>query len=421
VTAIPASPSLGSSGVTEVVSLSTDGVLGNDSSGDAVVARGGRIIAFQSNASNLVPDDNNLANDVFVRDRVAGTIERVSVSSAGEQGNGISFGTAISDNGRFVAFTSHASNLVDGDANGTSDVFVHDRTTGKTELVSVTPDGTSGDGACAFGIDISGDGRFVVFASKAGNLTSDPPTGQMEIYVRDRLLMSTELVSLASDGAAANRGSTGSPSISADGQYVVFETKATNLSTDDRRGTSDIFVRDRSSATTTLVSARRDGTAANGSSRRADISDDGRHVAFDSGASDLVRHDTNNESDVFITHLKSGHTRRVSQRPGGQQVFGYSIGANISAHGRYVAFSSMGAFTDPALDTRIRAYLWDRKDRSIELVSVTSDGTPATVSATADDVTPHGRFVVLSGNGTDLVSNAPNPRSQIFLRIRSAY
>ncbi|HEX9945300.1 MAG TPA: hypothetical protein VGG03_25095 [Thermoanaerobaculia bacterium] len=192
-----APPASAQSGVTERVSVDSNGVEADSVSELAAVSADGRFVAFASLASNLVPDDTNNASDVFVHDRRTGTTERVSVDSRGRQGDrdsgfvGVSGNPAISADGRFVAFPSDATNLVRGDTNGTTDVFVRDRLTGATERVSVSSGGGQSDGF-SDGPAISADGRFVAFQSSAMNLVPDDTSFATDIFVRDRLVGTTE-------------------------------------------------------------------------------------------------------------------------------------------------------------------------------------------------------------------------------------
>jgi Tol biopolymer transport system component len=223
-------------------------------------------------SSNLVVGDLNAFPDVFVRDRQTGTTERASVDSAGVEGNDWSESGSISADGRFVAFHSLASNLVAGDTNAIWDVFVHDRQTGTTERVSVDSAGIEGNDA-SNEPSISGDGRFVAFTSFASNLVAGDTNGDPDVFVRDRLLGTTERVSLSSAGAEGGHPST-MPSISPDGRFVAFCSRSGNLVPGDTNGNSfeDVFVRDRLLGTTDRVSVGSGGQQGNGPSLRPSIS-----------------------------------------------------------------------------------------------------------------------------------------------------
>src|SRR5204863_349490 len=218
---------------TERVSVASDGTTeGNDASLGSALSADGRFVAFDSAATDLVAGDTNGVADVLVHDRQTGTTERVSVASGGgTQGNGNSGGffsfPALSADGRLVAFQSDATNLVAGDTNGTTDVFVHDRQTGTTERVSVASGGTEGNGFSA-GLALSADGRFVAFHSTATNLVAGDTNGKTDVFVHDRQTGTTERVSVDSDGTQGNGPSAGA-ALSADGGLVAFHGTATNL------------------------------------------------------------------------------------------------------------------------------------------------------------------------------------------------
>src|SRR5260221_5843339 len=274
--------------VTQRVSVSSGGVQGNGQTGyyGPTISPDGRYVAFDSESSNLVPGDTNGYSDIFVYDRVTGTTELVSIATGGAQGNSHSTAESISGDGRYVAFESVASNLVPGDTNGFFDVFVRDRQAGTTERVSVSTDGSQGDGdslACS----ISSDGRYVAFFSRATTLIPADTNAVGDVFVHDRRTGMTERVSVASDGSQGNEVS-GNNLISGDGRYVVFDSSASNLVDGDTNGTLDNFVRDLRSGTTELVSIAPDGTVGNGFSYSPAISADGRFVIFFSGASNLV-------------------------------------------------------------------------------------------------------------------------------------
>src|SRR5262249_13443691 len=200
------------------VSVASDGTQANDRSGFPALSADGRVVAFESLATNLVPRDTNRDWDVFVHDRQTGMTERVSVASDGAQANGPSTWVSLSADGRVVAFRSRASNLVPGDTNGTYDIFVHDRQTGMTERVSVASDGAQANGPSSF-LALSADGRVVAFESRANNLVPGDTNGPADVFVHDRQTGVTERVSVASDGTEGDNVSR-SPALSADGRFV---------------------------------------------------------------------------------------------------------------------------------------------------------------------------------------------------------
>ena len=285
-------------GITERVSVSSCDCQSNNASGASGISDEGRYVVFYSQASNLVAGDTNGSQDVFVRDRDTGITERVSVASDGTESNDSSNNPAISGDGRYVVFRSPATNLVDDDTNEKTDIFVHDRDTGITEQVSIlSSDGTES-------IDViegfSDDGRYMVFSSFASNLVAGDTNGAYDVFVHDRNTGITELVSVASDGTQGNNTSYSSV-ISGNGRYVTFSSWASNLVAGDTNGSQDVFLHDRDTGITERVSIASDGTQSNwGVNLYSAISGDGRHVAFNSDASNLVANDTNGFYDIFV-------------------------------------------------------------------------------------------------------------------------
>jgi len=291
------------------VSVSSNEAQGNGSSHSP--SFGGRFVSFVSTAPNLVPNDTNNAEDIFVRDVVAGTTERVSVNSQGEEGNSSTTLASLSANGRFVVFSSFATNLVPDDLNGFFDVFIHDRASGITEIVSVSSNEVQGD-AQSTTPTVSANGRFVAFHSDATNLVPGDTNERRDVFVRDRLTGTTERVSVNSDEEQADgtsqdpgvRGFTASgPDITANGRYVAFFSSATNLVPGDTNGCPpvfqepgrcpDVFIRDRIAGTTVRVNLGPGGEEANERSSDPVISDNGMLVAYWSAAGNLVVGDTN--------------------------------------------------------------------------------------------------------------------------------
>jgi Tol biopolymer transport system component len=310
--------------ITTRVSVDSAGVQGDNDSHGPSVSADGRFVAFWGWAANLVAGDSNTGADVFLRDRQLGTTELVSVDSGGVQGNLASVHASISADGRYVAFMSNATNLVAGDTNGREDVFVRDRQLGTTERVSIATGGGEGDGdSGSSGVSLSADGRFVAFDSYASNLVLGDTNGGPDVFVHDRQSGATERVSVDSSGAQGNAGSGFvTVSISADGRYVAFVSDSTNLVPGDTNGFRDVFVHDRQSGATERVSVDSSGVQGNSSSglvSGVSISGDGRYVAFVSDATNFVPGDTNGDWDVFVHDRQSGATERVSVDSSGAQ------------------------------------------------------------------------------------------------------
>lgn len=329
------------SGTIERASLNSLGAPANSSSQRPSISADGRYVAFSSWGTNFGVVDNNGLPDVFVRDRQANTTECASLHLLGDTGYGQSDGPSISGDGRYVAFTSQAPNLVNGDVNGEFDCFVRDRQTGTDELVSLDSLGAQGNGHSGAWA-ISADGRYVAFASDADNLVSGDTNSAQDVFVRDRLTGVTEVVNLDSLGNLGNGGSHYG-SLSADGRYVAFHSSSSNLVSADSNGVIDVFVRDRQSGTTERVSVSSLGTEGNGESREPSISADGRFVAFFGSASNLVSGDSNGVEDVFVHDRQSGSTVRVSVSSLGAQGNARSEYPSISADGLTVSFQSLAS------------------------------------------------------------------------------
>ena len=323
----------------ERVSLASNG---SQASGDSYwpsISADGRYVAFYSDASNLVPGDTNGCSDVFVYDRETDAIERVSIASNGSQANDFSRYPSISGDGRYVAFESYAGNLMPGDTNRCGDVFVYDRQTDAIERVSTAFDGSQTAYGSSFP-SISEDGRYVAFESCATNLIPGDTNARGDVFVYDRQAHAIKRVSMAFDGSQANDNSSEFSSISADGRYVAFASYATNLVPGDTNGLCDVFVYDQQTGAIERVSTAFDGSQTNGVSWFPSISGDGRYVAFESYSTSLVRGDTNAYSDVFVYDRQADASERVSIAFDGVQANCYSVHPSISADGRYVAFQS---------------------------------------------------------------------------------
>ncbi|MET0499011.1 MAG: hypothetical protein ABW106_12180, partial [Steroidobacteraceae bacterium] len=297
-------------GTTELMNA---GLLDYDNPGYSVtpsISSDGRYVVFTSTGTTLVPGDTNSRADIFVYDRQAGTTERVSVDSYGGQANGESMSGSISADGRFVSFLSRASNLVPGDTNSAADLFVHDRTSGLTERANVDTYGVQSN-ADTFESAISATGRYVIFTSGASNLVPGDTNQVSDTFLRDRDTGTTERVGVGAGGVQGN-GSSHSYAVSADGRYVTFGSTASNLVAGDTNGVDDTFVRDRQAGTTERVNVGPTGKQALRSSQGADMSDDGRYVAFVGFPSELVPGDTGRFEQIFVRDRLLNITERAS-------------------------------------------------------------------------------------------------------------
>jgi Tol biopolymer transport system component len=306
------------------------------------ISADGRYVAFWSWASDLVPGDGNGSPDIFVRDLVAETTIRASVDVRGGDPNGTSGALSLSADGRYLAFSSEATDLVQGqDENDVEDVFLRDLVAGTTTRLSLDVDGGDPDGR-SIDPSISADGSSVSFTSTATDLVPEGASGGFEVFVRDLVANTTSRVSVDMRGGDPN-GTCGGSTISADGRYVVFHSWASDLLPGDTNDKLDVYVRDLVAGTTTRVSVdtrgRDPGRVADGGS----ITPDGRYVAFWSLAADLIDGDRNEEADIFVRDLLAGTTTRVSVDVAGRDANGPSHGGLISADGRFVAYYSLAS------------------------------------------------------------------------------
>ncbi len=262
------------------------GIIAGTSADDAAMDASGNLIAFRSNSLLLVAGANGQTH-VMVRDRSAGTTEIASVSTAGTQGNGQSSQPALSATGRYVVFVSLASNLVAGDTNGVADVFLRDRMAGTTEMVSLADDESLGNGTC-FEPRVSEDGRYVSFASQATNLVPGDTNMVEDIFVRDRMLATTTRINVTNAGVQANGGQHLNGDVTYDGRYFAFTSGSTNLASSDTNSQNDVFIWDRVSATLRTLSSSTSGVIGDQASDNARFSSTGRYVVFNSRATNLI-------------------------------------------------------------------------------------------------------------------------------------
>jgi Tol biopolymer transport system component len=382
--------------VTSRVDVRSDGGLPEFGGVVSNLSADGRLVAFSSSANDLTPDDTHegaMGRDVFVRDRGAATTTRISVASNGAQGNGESDEPSISAGGRLVAFSSYASNFAAGDLNENADVFVRDRRSATTTIVSVASNGARAS-SWSGQPSISASGRFVAFTSLATNLAR--VRGLRErVFVHDRRTRRTRLVTPV-------RWNASRPSISANGRFVAF-TRA-------RPRTSSVHVVDRRTGRIRRVDLSSRERPADRASHSASISGSGRFVAFASRARNLIPHDGNRGPDIFVRDRRRGTTRRISIRPNGSPLRRCPRTSNpdveppplcagdpkISANGRYVTFiTHVRRFDHTGPPGGV--FLRDRRTRQTTRISITSNGQP--VSADLPSISPDGRFVAFRQDG----------------------
>ncbi len=376
----------------------------------------GRYVCFSSPASTLVGGDTNGRYDVFVRDRVTGTTTMVSVSDSEEPSPVDSAASDITADGRKVVFQAGWEGFVSGDNNGVDDIFVRDLTA-RTTTRPIVAFGGGEPNADSFSPDITPDGRYIAFGSQATNLVATDTNAQRDIFVRDLTAGTTTLVSVSSDEAQSD-GYSRAAHISNDGRYVAFASDATNLVDGDTNVSTDVFVRDLVAGTTTRVDVDSvGGEAANGvTSDSISMSGDGRYVTFGS-LEQLVNSDTNSTGDVYIRDLQSSETTLGSVGEGGVIGDSYSVGGELSPDGEHVVFVSaasnfVAGNTTPA---KPDVFVRDIQSGEVVLASVTGSGTGGNAYSDYAKVGDDGKWVLFESGATDLVSGDTNGKRDVFM------
>ncbi len=403
---------------TERVSVASDGAQGLAESDLPFLSADGRVVAFGSDASNLVPDDANGHTDVLVHDRAKRKTERVSVTSDGSEAGSFSIVRGLSGDGRIVVFEGWATNLAPDDANNGPDVFVHDRITGETARVSVDSNGTQGDSSSLDGA-VSGDGNTVAFNSNASNLVPGDSNNRGDTFVHDRITGATTRASVASDGTQALDGSSiPELSLTGDGRTVAFVSDASNLVSGDTNGAPDVFLRDRIAGKTTRVSVASDATQGNNASSNPWLSRDGRIVAFSSLATNLVAGEADDTNDVFVHDRTTRETARVSVAADGTPLSGESGSASVSGDGQFVAFESLvrRGQSPTRSDDAYDVFVHDRRTGATERLGVALDGSQGNGTTELPSVSSDGRFVGFSSESSNLVDGDTNGVEDVFVR-----
>jgi TolB protein len=395
-------------------SVGSNGEPANNASFVPSLSDDGRYIAFDSAASNLVPNDTNGQGDVFVRDVITGQTELISRNDAGIQGNLGGETPSISGDGRFVAYSSRSTNLT---AAGVEGIFVYDRETHTTELDSISNDGQPANSLSVWPA-ISEGGRFVAFYSYASNLVSGDTNGKLDLFIHDRQSGTTERLSLSSDGNQVQ--DLGDPfvppSIDSDGRLVAFSSGADDLVVGDTNGAVDAFLRDRQMEATLLLSSSTSGSVGNGLSGAPGLSADGRFAAFASTGTDLVEAGTTGVN-VFIRDLAGGSTEIGSLDSKGQPEWGVGyIRPALSNDGRFLAF---GAHARRGGIDRDDIFLRDRTAGVTAQVNIADDGTPGNAGVLAVyqhlAISGDGHSVAFASTDSNLVPGDSNGSEDVFV------
>lgn len=386
------------------------------------ISANGRFVTFSSSATNLVAGDTNGVADVFLHDRATGATTRVSLANGGgEATGGESTGSAISDDGRYVAFLSEATNLVAGDTNGMRDAFLHDRETSTTTRISVSTGGVEGD-QNAFEVAMGSSNRYIGFASSATTMVAGDTNGLADIFLYDTDTAVTTRGSVASGGTEGTGGtSSQSISLTADAAALVFFTDNSNIVAGDTNGTNDVFLRRPAADTTERVSVATGGVeGTGGDALQAAISGDGRIVTYMASMTNLVAGDTNAAQDIFVYEIDTGTTTRVSVSSGGAEATGANNAPAVNMDGRYVAFLS-GANNLVSGDTNGASdvFLHDRQTATTSRISVSlSDGAEANGGSNAVQLSRDCPYIVIHSAASNLVSGDTNGTVDVFVYDR---
>jgi len=408
-------------------SIASDGTEANQDSGEPQLNADGRFLVFSSSTDNLAPGHKPTSRDIYLRDRLLNLTTVVNRAPDGAPAaGGRSEHPSISDNGRFIVYSSYADNLAPNDANNAADIFLYDREEDRTTCISVSPDGkqADGDSICP---TISGNNRWVVYASKATNLTPGDTNAKWDIFVYDRITRATERVSVSTKKEQGN-GDSGLLGIDIDdnGRYVVFASEATNLAQEDTNGVADIFLRDRFKDTgeTRRVSISSEFRQANGKCFSPSINGRGRYIGYISVAANLVPDDTNGCADIFIFDFSSATTRRINISTDMEQADQAAGECDLDRSGRFVAFSSAASNLAPN-DTGKHAdiFLRDRQERVTSRINLAPDGMQADGLSSDDrggvSINADGRFVAFRSVSTNLVAGDANNKADIFIYDRT--
>ena len=406
----------------ERASVASDGTESNNGSDSPALSAGGRYVAFVSEASNLVLNDVTGARDVFVHDRIAQTTDRVSVASNGTEGNDHSFSPALSGDGRYVVFASDADNLVPNDTNLARDIFVRDRMTSTTTRVSVAGNGTQGSNDSETP-SISADGRYVTFTSLAINLVAGDTNNDRDVFVHELSSGISEIASLSTSNTQGNFGSggvgAGPGRISDDGRYVVFGSFASNLVPGDTNSADDIFVRDRALGTLERVSIGDGEEQGNDHSVYGSISNTGRFVAFTSASTNLVAGDTNGLSDIFLRDVQANTTIRLSEAANGDEADAAGAFAVVSRNSTVVAFQSAASNLVPGDgNATTDVFRFDIATGQLSRISVPAAGTDANGPSAFAAVSEAGDVFAFQSSASNLIAGDGNGQPDIFALIQ---
>jgi Tol biopolymer transport system component len=404
---------------TERVSAAADGATADGASADPVLSTTGRILAFDTKATNLTPfDTNGPVSDIVNLDLATNARRLVSAG-----GNGPSYTPTISANGQRVVFTSDASNLVPGDTNGFTDIFLRD---GGQPIIRLTTVGATQADGPSFQPELSADGQTLVFSSSASNLVPGDTNGQPDVFVQNLRNGVITRISVSSSKQQANGRST-QPAISADGRFVSYASGATNLVKHDTNGVADVFVTDLVTHRTERVSLSSSGKQQNRAvtspfTQISDISGDGRFITFDSDATNLYPADTNRHTDIFLHDRQLGTTTLISASSFNVEGNNDSFAPRMTPNGHFVTFQSFATNLAPGGGPREDIFLRDTRENTTSLVNVTADGSPRGPELVPQllqrpAISSNGKIAAFSSTVANLTPGDTNGAEDVFVRL----
>lgn len=411
---------------TRLISQNTEGAVGDNFSEDPAITADGRYVVFASAATDLVANDTNGLIDIFLLDRPFQAMIRVSVATGGTEAiGGDSISPAISPDGRYIVFESKATNLVTGDSNGVSDIFLHDRQTSTTTRVSVITGGGQASGGDSVTPSVSNNADRIVYASSATNLISSDGNPYQDIFLYVRATNTTTRISVpTTPPTAIPNGRSLDPYITSNGNYVAFASVANNLVSGDVNdfcgvfSCADIFIRDLTNNTTTLVSRNNAGDLGNRASNAPAVSNDGRFVVFESEADNLDAQlpDGNFVADVFMRDRQSATTIRVSKGQGGEEGTFSSTEANISSDSNWLFFTTGSEFVPSDTNFTPDIYRYQRSNGQLNVMSLPEGGGESDGASREAAPSSDGQRVAFWSEASNLIPEDTNSLRDVFVR-----
>jgi Tol biopolymer transport system component len=401
----------------EIATVASDGTQSDGGSQLGTVSSNGRYVAFWTVASTFDSSDDNGNWDCYVHDRLTGETTLVSGDPDGNTSAGSHY-PVIAANGKFVVFNSDAEDLVDGDTNGSRDVFLRDLKAGTTRRVSVAEDGTETDAySQTYGAALSSSGRYLVYYSGASNLVAGDDNGNTDVFLTDLKTGVVTMISADADGNPGD-GESDDPSISPNGRFVAFNSAANNLVGGSNDGSNQVLVWDRKTGEIRRASQDADGTPGDAASYDGVVSNNGRLVAFSSSASNLVTGDANENDDAFLKDMKTGEVRRVSVAADGGELGQGGSYPSFPPNGKSVVFHTSASLIETDMNGEDDIYLLDLRDGSVRLLTTNPSGDAGNGGSycTAYSLSANGRWLAFYSAASDLVPGDENGQPDIFVR-----